>query len=164
MDKGAQGTEYVNAKLEELKETIDEYAKRIAGMTMGAIVGMVWMRVFEGSGGAVVVYITGDGFVRYYDSAARAYKRAFRYTLHAACAFNGGGGWSRTVDATIPDSVKPKSTVTVSIWPYWYDYSPDVPCSVSLNKSGKITVTIGNGPSGQANSSSSWYRSGNNAK
>ena len=156
--KISKHTEYVNAQTEDLKELIDEYADKIRKMSSGAMLGMIWAGTFTGDGGAVVVYITGDGYTRYYDPSAAEWKYGYQYTLHAAAGFNGGGGWERSADTGILDAVKPESTVTATFTPSWYDYSPDVPCYAELSPEGRLTVSIGSGPSGQANPSARWYR------
>lgn len=162
--KSATGTEYVNAQVEELKEIIDEYAEKIADMSSGAMLGLIWYHVFQGPGGAVVAYITGDGYKHYYDSEAGEWKDGYMYTLHGSVGFNGDGGWSDSVDSGIIDVTKPEKTVEAPFTPSWYDYSPDVRCFLRIDKKGRVSVDIGQGPSGQANTSASWYRSGNYAE
>ena len=154
------GTEYVNAQVEELKETIDDYADKISQMTSGAVYGMVYMGLFpspDGSG-VVAVHIVGEkGTWSVVVDGARKYYGA-RYTLYLAAGCNSTGGYSRTVDTGIPEAVRPDDTVTARGTTSWYDYSPERHVVAELKPSGRLTLTVDDDADGQTSPSMYYYK------
>lgn len=156
--KAAKGTEYVNAQVEELKETIDGYADKISKMSSGAIQGMVYHTVVLDpyNCGLIAVSIQGDR-KRVWDSELEEYVMRNRYYLRASGGLNRCGAWEKTINTGIIDAVTPFETVTFRAQPSWFDYSPDVHVYVSLSPAGRLHISVEDGPSGQFNSGTYYF-------
>jgi len=140
------GTEYVNAKLEDIKDIIDNDAKKIAGMSPGATIGMVYFGLFQTGDGVISVYIVGD------ESNGRN-----RYNLIVRGGINGGSGINKSIDTGIPEAARPQENVTIKTRAAWRDSDQGVEITVSLSKKGRLNISVPSNTSGMANANKYYY-------